>query len=243
MIKNYKLKLSLQNGKVNVNIIEKNIKNVHLKVYSDLRVNLSVPKNTKEDWIIEFLNRKGSWIDKKITKYKLTQGTNNLLSIKAGASTQFLGKDMRIYKKASLKNEINIDEKSINIYLKDINNEEFANKFFNRWWRKQAEEIFKKETCELYNKIYKKYDITQPEVCIRKMKTQWGSCTKSKNKITLNEYLLKANNRCIRYVILHELTHLLYQYHNEDFYNFLTIQMPDWKKRKSELDNDVVQWL
>ena len=75
------------------------------------------------------------------------------------------------------------------------------------------------------------------------MKTQWGSCTKSKNKITLNEYLLKANNRCIRYVILHELTHLLYQYHNEDFYNFLTIQMPDWKKRKSELDNDVVQWL
>lgn len=243
MIKNYELKLSLQNGKINVNIIEKDIKNVHLKVYSDLRVNLSIPKNTKEDWIINFLNKKSSWIDKTITKYKLSQGINNLLSIKAGSSTQFLGKDMRIYKKASFKNDININEKSINIYLKDVDNDEFANKLFSKWWRKQAKEIFNKETCDLYNKIYKKYDIVQPKVYIRKMKTQWGSCTKSKNKITLNEYLLKANNRCIQYVILHELTHLLYQYHNEEFYNFLTIQMPDWKKRKSELDNDVVQWL
>lgn len=243
MIKNYELKLSPQNGKINVNIIEKNIKNVHLKVYSDFKVNLSVPRNTKEDWIIEFLNKKNHWIDKQITKYRLSQGTNNLLNIKAGSSTQFLGKDMRIYKKASLKNEINIDEKSINIYLKDVNDEEFANKFFNKWWRRQAKEIFEKETNKLYNKIYRKYDISQPEVYIKKMKTQWGSCTKAKNKITLNEYLLKANNRCIQYVILHELTHLLYPYHNEDFYNFLTIQMPDWKERKRELDNDVVQWL
>ena len=75
------------------------------------------------------------------------------------------------------------------------------------------------------------------------MKTQWGSCIQSKNRITLNEYLLKANKRCIQYVILHELTHLIYPYHNKDFYNFLTIQMPDWKQRKHELDNDVVQWL
>ena len=34
--------------------------------------------------------------------------------------------------------------------------------------------------------------------------------TPKKDKITLNEYLLKADVRCIQYVILHELTHLIY---------------------------------
>ena len=33
------------------------------------------------------------------------------------------------------------------------------------------------------------------------------------------------------FVILHELTHLLYPNHSKDFYDFLTIQMPDWKEK------------
>lgn len=243
MIKNFEIYLSPQNGKINVNIIQKNIKNIHLKVYNNFKVNLSVPKNTKIEWIQSFLNEKSSWIDKQITKYRLSEGSNNLVDIKTGSSTQFLGKDMRIYKKVSLKNEIILEEKNINVYLRDINNQEHANKFFDKWWREQANLIFNEETNKLYEKIYKKYSIDKPDVSIRKMKTQWGSCIQSKNKITLNEYLLKANKRCIQYVILHELTHLIYPYHNKDFYNFLTIQMPNWKQRKHELDNDVVQWL
>ena len=59
----------------------------------------------------------------------------------------------------------------------------------------------------------------------------------------VNEFLVKANIRCIQYVILHELTHLLYPNHSKDFYDFLTIQMPDWQERKKELDKEVVQGL
>ena len=59
--------------------------------------------------------------------------------------------------------------------------------------------------------------------------------------ITFNEYLYKANLLGVQYVILHEMTHLLYPNHNIDFYNFLTIHMPDWKERKKILDIEVVQ--
>lgn len=96
---------------------------------------------------------------------------------------------------------------------------------------------------EIYSRFFKKYGVDKPALYVRKMKTLWGSCTPSKNKITLNQYLLKADLRCIQYVVLHELTHLLYPYHNTDFYNFLTIQMPDWKERKKQLDLEVVQGL
>lgn len=239
----YKLDLGINNGIVNVNITRKPIKNVHLKVFRDLSVNLSVPKAVPDEWIDKFLMDRTTWIDKQIAKYKQSSGYNNLSNIKSGSSTQLLGKDMRIYKKASMANSVEVEEKSINVFLKDVNNEELANKLFNHWWRQQAEDVFNKELDIIFDRVFRKYSIARPTIVVKKMKTLWGSCTKSKSKITLNEYLLKADIRCIQYVLLHELTHLMYTYHNSDFYNFLTIQMPDWKDRKKQLDKEVVQGL
>lgn len=231
------------NGVVPVTIVRKNIKNVHLKVFRNLEVVVSAPANVPQEWIASFLNDHSKWIDGQITKYKRTSGYNNLTNIKSGSSTQFLGKDVRIYKIESSENHIEVDEKKICIYVYDIHDEECAQKTFNEWWRKTAQEIYEKETKNLFDKIFKKYGIQEPIVVIRKMKTLWGSCTPNKHKITLNEYLLKANLRCIQYVILHELTHLLYPNHSKDFYDFLTIHMPDWIERKKQLDHEVVQGL
>jgi predicted metal-dependent hydrolase len=237
------LDLGAINGQVSVQIIRKKIKNVHLKVFRSLEVILSVPLAVPNDWIDSFLNDHIKWIDSQITKYKKSSGYNNLSNIRSGSSTQLLGKDVRIYKEASLSNRVELDEKKVCIFLKDTSDEELAQMLFDEWWRNTASDIFQSETEQLYQKIFKKYGLNQPKILVRKMKTLWGSCTPSKDKITLNEYLLKADIRCIQYVILHELTHLIYPNHSKEFYDFLTIHMPDWKERKKQLDNEVVQGL
>lgn len=237
------LDLGAINGQVSVQIIRKKIKNVHLKVFRSLEVVLSVPSTVPNDWIDSFLENHVDWIDNQITKYKKSSGYNNLSSIRSGSSTQLLGKDVRIYKEASLTDRVELDEKKICIFLKDASDEERSQKLFDQWWRNTASDIFQSETEQLYQKIFKKYGLNQPKILVRKMKTLWGSCNPSKDKITLNEYLLKADIRCIQYVILHELTHLLYPNHSNEFYDFLTIHMPDWKERKKQLDNEVVQGL
>lgn len=237
------LDLGAINGQVSVQIIRKKIKNVHLKVFRSLEVVLSVPMAVPSDWIDSFLENHVEWINDQITKYKRTSGYNNLSNIRSGSSTQLLGKDVRIYKEASLSNRVELDEKKVCIFLKDTSDEELAQRLFDEWWRNTASDIFQSETEQLYQKIFKKYGLNQPKILVRKMKTLWGSCTPSKDKITLNEYLLKADIRCIQYVILHELTHLIYPNHSKEFYDFLTIHMPDWKERKKQLDNEVVQGL
>ena len=237
------LDLGAINGQVSVQIIRKNIKNIHLKVFRSFEVVLSVPMTVPSDWIDSFLDNHVKWIDDQITKYKKASGYNNLSSIRSGSSTQLLGKDVRIYKEASLENRIELDEKKVCMFLKDISDEDLAQRLFDEWWRNKAIEIFQFEMEKLYQKIFKKYGLDQPHVLVRKMKTLWGSCTPNKNKITLNEYLLKAGIRCIQYVLLHELAHLLYPNHSKEFYDFLTIHMPDWKERKKQLDNEVVQGL
>lgn len=231
------------NGTVNVKLIRKRIKNVHLKVFRTLDVVLSVPEQVPDEWIDSFLSSRQKWIDDQITKYKRTSGFNNLTEIRNGSSTQFLGKDMRIYKEASLNNRVEVDEKKVHLYVTDVDDEDLAQRVFSKWWRQTAETVYQREVDQYYNSVIRKYGIEKPDISIRKMKTLWGSCTPKKSKITLNEYLLKANIRCVQYVVLHELTHLLYPNHNSDFYDFMTIHMPDWKERKKQLDTEVVQGL
>ena len=231
------------NGTIKIQLIRKKIKNIHLKVFRSLNVTLSVPEQVSDEWINSFLLSRSGWIDNQITKYKKNSGYNNLTEIRNGSSTQLLGKDMRIYTEASLTNRICIDEKKIYLYLVDVTNDELAQKELGKWWRQTAKEVYQKEIDYFYESVIRKYEIPKPKLIIRKMKTLWGSCTPQKNKITLNEYLLKANIRCIQYVVLHELTHLLYPNHSSDFYDFLTIHMPDWAERKKQLDTEVVQGL
>lgn len=237
------LNLGAINGQATVQIIRKNIKNVHLKVFRTFEVVLSVPMNVPNDWIVSFLDSHIEWIDGQISKYKKASGYNNLSSIRSGSSTQFLGKDIRVYKESSLDNSVELDEKKVCIFLNNIDEEVLAQRLFDDWWRNTAIALFQSEMEKLYQKIFKKHGLNQPNILVRKMKTLWGSCTPNKNKITLNEYLLKADIRCIQYVILHELTHLIYPNHSKEFYDFLTIHMPDWKERKKQLDNEVVQGL
>lgn len=237
------LELSHINGTVDVKIVRKKIKNVHLKVFRSLEVVLSVPMQVPREWIEDFLSKRTKWIDDQITKYKLSGGINTLDRIKNGTSVQMLGKDMRVVFEESLKNHIEVDEKRITLFLKDISDMEYAQKLFLEWWKQSAEDVFQKELDVLYEKIFKKYQVKKPDIYVRKMKTLWGSCTPSKSKVTFNNYLYKASLRCIQYVILHELTHLLYPNHSKQFYDFLTVHMPDWQERKKQLDTEVVQGL
>ncbi len=226
-----------------VKVLRKNIKNVHLKVFRTLDVVMSVPLNVPNEWIDTFLSEHVDWINSQIDKYKKASGYNNLSTIRSGSSVQLLGKDMRVIIMASLENRIEVDEKWIHIYLKNVNDSEQAQKMFDVWWRETATQTYQNEMESIYQKVFVKHGIDKPSILIRKMKTLWGSCTPQKNKVTLNEYLLKADIRCIQYVVLHELTHLIYPNHSKDFYDFLTIYMPDWKIRKEQLDTEVVQGL
>lgn len=233
MFNNYILNSGADNGKISVVINRKKIKNARLKVHRDLTVSLNLPCGVPKKWIIDFLESHKNWIDTQITKRKKAIEYNNLRGPKSGFA-QILGREMRIVKiKADIKRaKFFLDENTVIVYLKDLNG---FDKAFQGWLRKLAHEIFANETLVLYNDIFEKYNIAFPLLRVRKMKSLWGSCAKTKNKIVINEYLIKADIQCIQYVILHELTHLLYIKHNADFYNFLSIYMPDWKQRKNLL--------
>ena len=73
-------------------------------------------------------------------------------------------------------------------------------------------------------------------VVVRKMTTRWGSCNSRKGYINLSLNLIEKAPKLVEYVVLHELTHLIYPHHQKSFYGFIAGLMPDFKTREQRLN-------
>lgn len=104
-----------------------------------------------------------------------------------------------------------------------------------KWYKKRASIIFQEELDKVYNDF--KYKIPYPSLTIRKMKTRWGVCNVKTHRVTLNLELIKRNYEQIDYVIVHELSHLLYANHSREFWNCVEENFENYKKVRKELKN------
>lgn len=71
---------------------------------------------------------------------------------------------------------------------------------------------------------------------LRLMKRCWGVCHCGLRTITFNLLLGEKPERCVEYVVVHELCHLLEPSHNARFHELMTRFLPDWKERKRQLN-------
>lgn len=230
--------VKIKGNSLPVTVSFKEMKTVRLKVFPTRIIKLSVPLDTPETWISEYLINKTPWIEKKIELFAQTRAIEKEEHFISGSTTRILGQQLMIQVRESPKKFI-IQEDSVLFVFTPETDQQKIDAQINNWWQHTAKQHFQEVVDRLYH-IIGKYGIKLPSVCVKKMTTLWGSCSRKSNKINLNFYLYKASVPCVEYVILHELAHFLYPYHNKDFYDFLTIHMPDWQDRKKQLDYEFV---
>ena len=73
---------------------------------------------------------------------------------------------------------------------------------------------------------------------IKHMKTKWGTCNIEAGRIWLNLELAKKSVRCLEYIIVHELVHLLERHHNARFTYFMDQALPNWRYLRDELNRE-----
>lgn len=215
----------------NVEILRKDVKNFTLRVKPNGKTELVVPLLATKKHIDKILEKRKNWIDEKkeyFSKFKSVE--KKLIS---GENMKYFGKNYRLKVYETYKNErVILSRGKLNLYVK---NKDDYNKKLNliECWYKEKAMIHFLNTVNKYNKITQKDSIN---VRIRKMKTRWGSCNKTKKYINLNLNLIKKPKICIEYVVFHELAHLIYPNHSKDFYNYLSLYMSDWKEREKILN-------
>jgi predicted metal-dependent hydrolase len=220
---------------ITVNVVRKDIKNLHLGVYPpEGRVRIAVPWTITDDAVrLAVINRLG-WIKRQQAKFQ-AQPRQSPREMVNGESHYFLGNRYRlqvIENKGS--NRVELRNKSyLDLYVRPNTDTEGRQLVLQEWYRKQLGLLIP----PLVEKWEPVLGVQLAEWRIRKMKTKWGSCNIEARRIWLNLELAKKPIHCLEYVIVHEMMHLLERYHNERFVSLMDKHLPQWRLYRDELNS------
>lgn len=224
----------LQVNNVDIDVVKKNIKNIHLAVYPpDAKVRISAPFGYDDETIKLFAVSKWAWIKDNIETVK-NQTRIPPKDYISGESHYLFGK--RYMLKVVEGKKSSIDKEGVNKLIMTVRKnatKDSKKRLMESWYRKQL-------TDKLNVLIPKWEETTGLQISswqIKKMKTRWGSCNIARRSINLNLELAKRQPKEIEYVILHELSHLVERTHNQRFIAHVEKFMPNWKLYRKDLNS------
>lgn len=219
--------------KEKIEIHKKKIKNVTLKVKRDGSIHLTVPEAATDDYIERVIANKQEWIESQLKHFNENYEKPKEKEMVSGESFKYLGKNYRLKVIESKEEFVRLYRGYIEIYVKDKNNTAKKQELLKKWYQEKAKKKFA-ELVHEYEQIVKE-EVNNIRVIT--MQTRWGSCNVESGNINLNLELIKKPRYCIEYVILHELAHLKYPNHSKQFWDYMSVHMPNWEWRKNKLES------
>ncbi len=227
---------SLQIADIEIEVIRKNIKNIHLSVHPpNGRVRLAVPESMNNESVRLFAISKLSWIKKQKKRFE-SQEREIPRQFVSGESHYIFGKRYLLNViETKGKQRVEIANNSyINLYARLGSTKEKREKIVDEWYRSNL----KREIPKLIEKWEQLMGVSVCEWNVKKMKTRWGTCNVQAKRIWINLELAKKNPRCLEYIVVHEMVHLLERKHNDRFKSFMDKFLPNWRSIKSEINSD-----
>jgi len=234
---------TIELGDIVVDVIKKDIKNVHLSIYPPTgRVRISAPTRMSLDTIRVFAISKLGWIKQQQKKLR-SQERETPREYLDRESHYVWGK--RYLLTISERNEvptIQLKHKWMVLLVRPGTGEHKKQSIMEEWYREQL----KNAVPPLVVKWEPLIGVTLDRFFVQRMKTKWGSCNPASNSIRLNTELAKKPRECLEYVIVHEMVHLLEPTHNAHFVSLMDQLMPQWGFHRGQLNQLPVrheQWI
>jgi len=223
------------NGLV-VDVVRKNIKNLHLGVYPPAgRVRVATPLRVNDEAVRLFVISKQAWIKRQQGKFE-SQERQSAREYVSGESHYYQGNRYLLnvmYQKGAPAVIIR-NNKTMDLIVRPDSNPTERERILIAWYRQQLKE----EITPLMAKWEAIIGVEVAEWGVKQMKTKWGTCNIEAQRIWLNLELIKKPVHCLEYIIVHELVHLLERHHNEQFISYLNQFMPLWRHYREELNRE-----
>ena len=221
-----------------IHTVKKDIKNIHLGVYPpNGRVRVAAPTKTTDETIKVLVVSKMPWIKKQQSKFN-KQERQTKREYVSGESHFFMGNRYLLnVVNTSSSPKVEIKRKThIDMYVKPESSPRKREELMDSFYRSEL----KKQIPTLIEKWEKITGITVKEFRIKKMKTKWGACSPKYQRVWLNLELAKKPLRCLEYVLVHEMTHLIEKNHTEEFKTLMNSFMKQWNQYKEELNDSTL---
>ena len=219
---------------LSVTIVRKSIKNMHLRVLSpNGKIQITAPNRLSVLQIDRFVREKRAWIEAQQQRLSERPAATNP-AFADGPPVYLWGEAYTLRLEAAARGRSTLQRgQEIILYIRPEDDASQREELLNGFYREA-----------LSNQIAARLPLWEARTelhpsawQIKNMKTRWGTCNTATRKIWLNLQLAKQPPVCLDYVIAHELTHLRYPGHGQDFKAFLTRAMPNWPEVRKALNN------
>jgi predicted metal-dependent hydrolase len=85
------------------------------------------------------------------------------------------------------------------------------------------------------NEIGEILNVKPEKILFRKMKRRWGSCNYKKKVLILNKLLQYLPEELIKYIVIHEMCHLIIKNHKKEFWLLVKKFDPNFKEKEKLL--------
>ena len=219
---------------ITVEVVRKDIKNLHLGVYPPKgRVRVAAPLHIDDEAVrLAVISRLG-WIRRKQNGFE-QQDRQSEREMITGESHYVQGRRYRLdvieqNDRPALRLKNN---RTLELRVRPGTSRDKREAMLHGWYRQRL----RKQIPQLISKWAPKTGVTVSECCIKRMKTRWGTCNKDARRIWLNLELAKKSSACLEYILVHEMVHLLERHHNDRFLEYMDRFMPQWRLYRDELN-------
>jgi len=227
------MQTQIQLGDIAVDVLRKDIKNVHLSVHPPTgRVRIAAPLRMNPETIRVFAVAKLGWI---------RQQQRKLMAQEREAPREYLDRESHYVwgKRYLLKvthadavPDVQLKHSTLLLRIRPGTSVERSQEVLEGWYRKQL----KAAIPALIQKWEPQMGVKVERCFVQRMRTRWGSCSPGTSSIRLNAELAKKPRECLEYIVVHEMVHLLEPTHNERFIALLDQFMPKWQFQRELLN-------
>jgi len=218
---------------IEIEVIKKRIKNLHLSVLPpNGRVRVSAPLSVSNESIRLFAASKISWIRAQQKKFN-EQLRHSEREFVSGETIYIWGKQYWLqieYSNKSNNFEL-VGNKAILTVRKESTvqqRENYVNEILRRY--------LKEEITRLLPIWEQKTGLQCNNWIVKYMKTRWGSYSRKTGTISFNLQLAHKSIECLEFIIVHELGHITHHNHGKGFIVYMDTYLPYWRETKNKLN-------
>ncbi len=217
-----------------VDVVRKNIKNLHLGVYApNGRVRVAAPLRINDEAVRLLIISKLAWIKRQQAKFE-AQERQSAREYVSGESHYYQGRRylLNVIEQKGSPAVILRNNKTMDLFVRPDSDASQRERVLIAWYRQRLKE----EIALLIAKWEPIIGVEVAEWRVKQMKTKWGTCNMRAHRIWLNLELVKKPLHCLEYIIVHEMVHLLERHHNDRFLAYMNRFMPLWQYYREELN-------
>jgi predicted metal-dependent hydrolase len=217
-----------------VEIVRKDIKNLHLGVYPPHgRVRVAAPLRLTDEAVRLAVVKRLGWVRRQQERFE-EQERQSEREMVSGESHYVQGRRYRLsVVEQNVPRSISTRKsKILEMKIPPGTDRQSREAALQQWYRQRLQNRLP----ELVEKWESIVGVKVAECKVKRMKTRWGSCNARAHRIWVNLELAKKPDSCLEYILVHEMVHLLERRHNDHFRDCMNRFMPQWRVYPDELN-------